>query len=377
MQHLRKRQIVIIGNGLGVITFCRAFRSQYAEVTILTQEPNYAPRTVLNAVAAGRLDPAPYIRSLRILFSKRKDIRILNQTVASIDPETRKLLFTGDEDPVDYDFLLFANEPETHIGSTISGYSEALQIRSKLKEKGHLETVAIIGPGTQTVEAATAFAGTAEKVFLINTGDSLFPEAEADAPKNIHREIRETGVHLFMDEEFDSLEGNSLTIGGQTLKCDLVIDHRISHVPACATKLGLELLPDGKFLSRPDFSIPHQPRLYAFADLCDIQDGLGKKLPNIDRVAIKQARYLARILKGKIEAVKGYDVDCPGFIYSGAGDFVRLNTTGSVGMFGKKRVWKGFQGLLMDTLLHKLPVFSIAYGSGALSKWTSLFRKLK
>ena len=360
MQHLRKRQIVIVGSGLGAIAFCRAFRSRYAEITLITQESNFTPQVVLNAIAAGKLNPATYTRSLRVMFSKRKDIRILNQTILTIDPEKRQIVCDESDEPVSYDYLLFGNESKDG-GTAVHDYSSAMRLRDSLQDKGKLDTLAVIGPGTPAIELATAFADLARKVMLISSHDTLFLEAETPAERKISAEIRKTGVHLFTVEELDILEGTRLTLGRQTMDCDMVIDQRESTIPVCAKALGLEEIRKGILKTRPDFSIPQQPRLYTFADHCEIQDGLGKKLPELDRVTIHQARYLSRILKGKIEAVKGYDIDCPGFIYKGAGDFARLHATSSVGKLGKYPV-VGLIGMLIDTLLHKLPTFRIAYG---------------
>jgi NADH dehydrogenase FAD-containing subunit len=374
MQKLRKRQIVILGNGLGAIAFCRAFRSSYAEITVLTQESNYAPDKVLYSTAAGHIDPAFYARSLRILFSKREDIRIRNETVSRIDTEERKLLLTSGEDPVDYDFLLIGNESQDSPDHTltINSYSEALRIRKLISEQGELDTVAVRGTGTKAVEIAAAFVNKAQKVMLICSTNTIFPDVNPTSTNKIDYEIRKAGINLLSSSEIDQLQDNKIVIDQKPLVCDLVIESERFCVPQCATDLGLEQIREGKLRTRPDSGIPHQPRLFAFAELCELKDGLGQLVPETEIASVQQSRYLAKILKGKIEAKKGYEIDCPAFIYNHRGTFANLNKTGSVGTIGKKIV-KGFPGILLDTLLHKLPVFRLAYGwSGAIAKWFQL-----
>lgn len=363
MQRLRKRRIVILGHGLETVVFCRAFRSEYAEITVITKESNYAPHPVLNSIAAGKSKPEQYARSLRLLFSKRKDINIVNDSVTRIDVKERKLILSEHEEPIEFDFLLIAKETSEQQNNALSlrSYNDAIRIRKQLDELGRPKGITIVGTGSQALETAAVFSGLTEKIVFVSSRETTFPNLEESQLVKTDYELRKLGINLFMDSKVDEIQKEKLRIGSQTIAANLVINTEVACIPVSLQDLDLEKNQDGTLRTRLDSSLPGYPRFYVFAAQTSLKDGLGKDVPNIDLASIQHARYLAKILKGKIEARNRYDIDCPAFIYKGRGYFTKLDGFLAVGVVGKFN-FKGIKATLLDTILHKWPAFRVAYG---------------
>ncbi|HOO92959.1 MAG TPA: FAD-dependent oxidoreductase, partial [Opitutales bacterium] len=68
---IRKKRIVVLGAGFAGLTFCRRFRSEFAEIILIDRQNHHLFQPLLYQVATAGLSMPEISRPIRSILSRR------------------------------------------------------------------------------------------------------------------------------------------------------------------------------------------------------------------------------------------------------------------------------------------------------------------
>ena len=377
-QKLRKRRIVIAGHGTSVVAFCNRFKSDWAEITVVSPVSDYAPQVVRHGIAAGHLLPEVFCRLLRVRFSKHKHITFVTDEVVGIDATNRSLDLRDSDKPLAYDYLLIGNQVVEHQELHLNTCADAKSFAAKLRRFQKTPSLRINGADAAALDMAATFTksstkrlgnATPAKVILDCLKGFEFPnfEVTAKTENRFAKELRWESISLLDQKTAAAFNDDSLRLSAsQPLLPDWL---------PIETNGNRNKRIDPEAISkhiRPDLRLRSDERVYLMPELVRMMDSVGKTLVAEDHVWMQQGMYLATLLKGIIEARKRSLVDPPGFVLKNSSSFATIRKWKSIGFSGR-RALPSPMSFLIDLVSVKLPVFNLAYGRfagfGKLLQW--------
>lgn len=177
-----------------------------------------------------------------------------NQVVSGVDTKTNK------EFNISYDRLLIASGASPIFpdwkGSELAGIHtlgtivDAENILKDLNEA--IQNITIIGGGYIGLEAAESFVELGKEVTLIQDGPQVANIFDQDMAELIHKEAKEKGINLLLNEKVKGFEGEKrvevVQTDKQTYKTDFVL-------------LGIGVKPNTEFLKNTEINFSKQEAL--------------------------------------------------------------------------------------------------------------------
>src|SRR5262249_27523177 len=102
-----------------------------------------------------------------------------------------------------------------------------------------------------------------------------------------------------------------------------------------ATGAGLDRA--GRVIVGPNLTVPGHPNIFVIGDLAHCRGPDGKPLPGVAPVAMQQGRYVARLIRARLQGE-----ETPPFRYKDRGSLATIGRAAAVADFG----WVRFSGLL-------------------------------
>ncbi len=367
--HLRKRQIVIVGHGTSVVAFCEKFKSDWAEVKVVSTVTDYAPQVVRNAVAAGHLLSKDVARLLRVRFSKRKNLDFISARVTGIDSENRVLTLDGEKDSLSYDYLLIGNSDpspkDTEDAACINTVTDAVHFQSSTLAQYSHPKILIDGADPKAIDLASSLT----KPPLMRLGKNA-PSKVTLRVKNGF-EFCNRKVDAKLEDRFatglrwESISMLETSTAEQAHEEWIPLEAHRAELPEwIRSKVtdGDEAISSWKSKVGPDLRLRHDSRIFLLPELIQVLDSVGKTVPAEDSAWMQQGQHLAKVLRGIIEVRKGYDVDAPGFVLKDYLSFATIRKWKSIGFVGG-RPFPPFIAFFLDIAYTKYPLFKLAYGS--------------
>src|SRR5690606_41700679 len=100
-------RIVIIGAGFAGLEAARTLADSGADITLIDRHSYHVFQPMLYQVATASLSPADIAISIRSLFRRNNNVRVLYAEVSGIDTERRRVML-GDAESVPFDYLIVA-----------------------------------------------------------------------------------------------------------------------------------------------------------------------------------------------------------------------------------------------------------------------------
>lgn len=364
---LRRRQILILGQGASVLAFCRAFRSDWAEVTVVSESMDYAPQVVRHGVAAGLLQRKDVANNLSEGSGKLKGIRLEKARVARVDPDARRVYLEGGAEPLPYDFLLLGSHPPDPDGPSSNPVSletlaQAERFHEALRTAAMKPNLRVLGSDTAAIDLASSLTRPATgkssatpKVILQCSPGFEFANRKLK-PKVEHRfaqHLRWEAISLLDAKTLDRVQDEAIELVSQQASLPLWLRTWIE-------------LPPNAYASpkevRPDLRLRAHERIYLLPELVQVVDSVGRAVPKEDSALLQQGRYLARLLRGMIERRRGFTVDQPGFVYRDGLQLATVRNGKSVGFVGHHSL-PATLAYGIDVVFAKYPVFRCTYGT--------------
>ncbi len=173
-----------------------------------------------------------------------------------------------------------------------------------------IKNVVIVGGGPIGLETAPAFLDNGIAVTIVERMPQLLPSAlDPDMTKLLEDHLKELGAVVVTGKGVDSINGTdhveSVTVGGETVKADLVLlSAGVKPNVELAKKIGIDIGPAGGIDVDERFRVRRHgvimEDVFAAGDCVEEVNAItGKKVVcAIGTVANRQARYLAEQLMG-------------------------------------------------------------------------------
>src|SRR3954466_2487704 len=102
----RLPHVVVLGAGLGGLTFAKEFPSHMARVTVVDRQNHHLFQPLLYQVATAALSAPDIAQPIRTILRKKPNLNVIMAEVRSVDLGARKVKL--DEGELSYDYLVIA-----------------------------------------------------------------------------------------------------------------------------------------------------------------------------------------------------------------------------------------------------------------------------
>ncbi len=390
-------RVVIVGGGFGGLNAVRYLRRAAVQVTLIDRRNFHLFQPLLYQVAAGELSPANIAAPLRSVLERQRNCEVMLGSVDGFDVAGRRVIVddTNGGSEIPYDTLVVAagarhsyfGHPEwerfapglktvedaTEIRRRVFTAFELAEREAELKRPPVPLNFVIVGGGPTGVELAGAIAEIARyalkhefrhidpadaKVILVEAGDRVLatfpPELSATAQASLERlgvTVRTKTMVTAIAEDHVMFDA-----GGQVerLETRTVIWAAGVAASPLAKKLadvtGAVLDRAGRIAVEADLSLVGHPEIFVLGDMASYTHQGGKLLPGVAPVAIQQGRYVARLIRARLEGG-----ELPKFRYRSLGNLATIGRSAAVADFGRVR-FTGFVAWVMWLFIHLMNI---------------------
>ncbi|MFN8378535.1 MAG: NAD(P)/FAD-dependent oxidoreductase [Anaerolineae bacterium] len=366
-------QVVLIGAGFTGLAVAKGLAGKRCRVTVIDKRNFHLFQPLLYQVATGGLSPAHIATPIRAKLKKARNETVLLGEVVDVDVAARRVkLASGVE--VAYDTLVIAPGLQTQyfghpewepLAPGLKSIEDALTIRSHVLaafERAEVEdspaarerdlTFVLVGGGPTGVEMAGAIAEIAHytlrgefrridpssaNILLIESGPHILPMYAPVLRERAVQDLSGMGVSVRTDTRVTSItpEGVQLTKGDHTefVPASVVVwAAGIKAAPwtaSLAEQAGLETDRLGRFVVGPDQSLPGHPEIFVAGDLAHSKGSDGEPLPALGSVAVQQGKYVARVIRARLEG----RTPPPAFRYVDRGTMATIGRSAAIADF--------------------------------------------
>lgn len=138
---MAKKNIVVVGAGYAGVSATKYMAKKLkkdndVEITLIDRHSYHTMMTELHEVAGGRVEPTAIQYDLQRLFSRKKNVRLVTDTVTGIDKENKTVQTKLGSYSFDYLILGMGGEPNDfgtpgvkENGFTLWSFDDAVRIR--------------------------------------------------------------------------------------------------------------------------------------------------------------------------------------------------------------------------------------------------------
>jgi NADH dehydrogenase len=366
--------VIIVGGGFGGLDAAKILGRAPVTLTVIDRRNFHLFQPLLYQVATGALSPGEIASPLRVVLNRNRNTEVLLGAVADIDVERRRAILR-DGAEYGYDYLIvatgathhyFGNDQWEQLAPGLKTVEDATEIRSRLlaafehaerepdpvKRRPWLNFV-IVGGGPTGVELAGALGEIANdtlrhdfhhidpreaQITLVEGESRLLPGFPPDLSARAEEQLIRLGVRTRNAARVIGIDAEGVTIKtGETsgrieartvLWAAGVRANRLGRV--IGERTGAPLDRAGRVMVEPDLSVPGHPEIFVIGDLAGFLHQNGKPLPGVAPVAMQQGRYVARLIRRRVEG----KADPPPFHYFNKGNLATIGRNKAVADFG-------------------------------------------
>jgi NADH:ubiquinone reductase (H+-translocating) len=331
-------RVVIIGAGFAGLNCARGLAGvPEFEVTLLDRRNHHLFQPLLYQVAMAGLSPADIAVPIRGLFSKHRNVFVVQAEADGIETGVSGapgvVIADGRRYPFDYlvvaagaQHAYFGREDWENHAPGLKSLEQATEIRRRVLsafERAEIAeapehrraelTFVVVGGGPTGVELAGAIGEMSRftlskdfrsidpkltRVILIEAGPRILASFSEESAARATRELERLGVQVWTQSLVTDITPDGVQVSGETLHAKTVL--WAAGVQASSTGQWLPGTRDraGRVEVASDLSIPGSPNIFVLGDQALFRsDEQPKGLPGVATVALQQGRYLARTLK--------------------------------------------------------------------------------
>ena len=362
-------RVLIVGGGFGGVAAAKALRNTSCRVTLIDQRNYYLFQPLLYQVATAGLSPADIAGPIRGLFRDQPNVRVLLGAVTGVDVATREVIMRDARVPYDY-LVIAAGARHSYFGHDewapfapgLKQIDDATSIRSRLlfafeqaenadssTAQREMLTFVIVGGGPTGVELAGAIAELARhglahefraidpsmaRVILMQSGPRILPTFPEVLSRRATTALTALGIEVLTDSTVERIDDDGVVVSGRRVAARNVFWAAGVMASPAAQWLKAEADRSGRVKVVEDLSVPGLPDVFAIGDtaLCNGWDG--KPVPGLAPAAKQQGRYVASVIKARIE---GRPPPAP-FRYRHAGSLATIGRKAAVADFGRLKL---------------------------------------
>jgi NADH dehydrogenase len=377
---MAQHHVVIIGGGFGGLRAILGLKKAPVQVTLLDRRNFHLFQPLLYQVATGGLSPANIAAPLRDIVKNQRNAEVLLAEAVDIDVAGRRVILSDGEVP--YDTLVVAAGARDHyfghdewekLAPGLKSIEDATEIRRRVllafeaAEREHdperqqaLLTFIIVGGGPTGVELAGALAELAEhtlkynfrhfrpseaRILLLEGVDRVLPPYPPVLSAKATHALHALGVTVRTGTIVTDVRPGLVTVraGDHT---ERIPAHTVLWAAGVRASRLAEILakaagvtPDrgGRVPVQPDLTLAGHPEIFVIGDMANCPGMDGKPLPGVAPVAIQQGRYVASVIRRRLQGRDG-----PPFRYRDKGKLATIGRAAAVADLG----WVRFSGFL-------------------------------
>ena len=374
-------KILVLGAGFGGLSFVRHFTQKKAEIRLVDQRNHHLFQPLLYQVATGGLVMQSIAEPVRCIFSKRKNVQVLMDTVESIDLQSKSVKTANRT--LDYDYLIIAvGMVSSYFGNNhwakhsigLKSLQDARNIRARVlsafekaesitdeTQRRQLMTIAIVGGGPSGVEMAGALCELTRRVFksefrsikpeesqilLIEGSDRLLGAFSHKSSERALSDLRKIGVDVRLNTKVESIEENTIVFNGQRIQSSCIIWTAGVEGAPLLKQLNAPLDRRGRLLVEADCSLKEHPEVFAIGDIASFENSSGAEVPGVSPAAIQMGQHVSRIIRKEIDSGKTTSGSRPAFKYRDKGSMATIGRSAAVAELGRLTFSGSFAWLL-------------------------------
>jgi NADH dehydrogenase len=175
------------------------------------------------------------------------------------------------------------------------------------------------------------------RVVLIEAGPRVLAGFPDDLSAYAQRSLENIGVEVMLDQPVTECTADGVVYGGKALQARTIIWAAGVRASRAAEWLGAPADRAYRVQVESDLTVPGHPEIFAIGDTVTVAGPDGKPVPGIAPAAKQQGRYVAALIKARLE---GRTV--PPFRYKHAGSLAQIGKKKAVIDFG----WIKLRGTL-------------------------------
>jgi NADH dehydrogenase FAD-containing subunit len=210
-------------------------------------------------------------------------------------------------------------------------------------------TFVIVGGGPTGVELAGAIAELARRglarefraidpsmarVFLMQAGPRILPTFPESLSRQATAALAALGVEVLTDSRVERIDEEGIVVAGRRVAARNAFWAAGVMASPAAQWLKAEADRAGRVKVGEDLSVPELPEVFAIGDTALSNGWNGKEVPGLAPAAKQQGRYVASVIKARIE---GRPTPAP-FRYRHAGSLATIGRKAAVAYFGWLRL---------------------------------------
>ena len=366
-------RVLIVGGGFGGVAAAKALRNTSCRVTLVDQRNYYLFQPLLYQVATAGLSPADIAGPIRGLFRDQPNVRVLLGGVTAIDVGAREVIMRDVRVPYDY-LVIAAGARHSYFGHDewapfapgLKQIEDATNIRSRLlfafeqaenaeapALRREMLTFVIVGGGPTGVELAGAIAELARhglahefraidpsmaRVILMQAGPRILPTFPESLSRQATAALATLGVEVLTDSAVERIDEEGVVVSGRRVAARNAFWAAGVMASPAAKWLKAEADQAGRVKVVEDLSVPGLPDVFAIGDTALSNGWNGNPVPGLAPAAKQQGRYVASVIKARIE---GRRPPAP-FRYRHAGSLATIGRKAAVADFGRLQLSGAF-----------------------------------
>lgn len=376
------KKVLIVGSGFAGLNTAKELAGvEEFDVTLIDRNNYHLFQPLLYQVATAGLSPAEIAVPIRSLFSKYRNIKVLQANVMSVKSKRETIETDVGEFP--YDYLVLAcgsrhvyfdhKEWEEHAPG-LKTIEQALEIRRRILmafeqaetepefyRKRRLLTFVIVGGGSTGVELAGAIGElsrftfakdfknidpTLARIILVEAGPKILPAYSEKMSRKALNDLKKLGVDVHLNCKVTDIDEFGIRIGDECIESGTVL----WAAGIRASEIGRSILckqdTQGRIIVEPDLSIKDNPRIFVAGDQAHFSHNAAHPLPAIAPVALQQGKWIARMI---IEELRGKSREP--FVYKDKGHLSTIGRRKAVLEIGRIKI-SGFMAWIMWLIVH-------------------------
>ena len=362
-----RHRIVVVGGGFGGLATITGLAGTAASITLVDQRNYHLFQPLLYQVATASLATSEIAWPIRYLVRSRREVTTILATVSGVDTEARQVVLS-DGTYLSYDTLVlatgarhayFGHDNWEAVAPGLKTLEDATTLRRRIllafelaeretnpTRREALLTFVIIGAGPTGVELAGTIAELARttlapdfrkidtrtaRVLLVEAGPRVLAGFAEELSAYAQRALEGLGVEVVLGQPVSECDTTGVVFGGRSLSAKTIIWAAGVRASPAAEWLHAPADRADRVMISSDLSVPNRPEIFAIGDTALIPGPDGEPVPGIAPAAKQQGRYVARVIKSRLQG----HAPPPPFRYRHAGSLATIGNRLAVIDFGR------------------------------------------